>query len=114
MKAAEVREKSTDELRSLEKDLAVQLWQARFDNHTNRLDDTAKIDHLRRDIARVKTTLTQRERGEVVKEKAEAKPAKAKAPKAPKAEAATAETAEGADKPAKTTKKSAKSASKAK
>lgn len=62
MKAAEVREKTVDELKSLESDLGRELWQARFDNHASRLDDTAKINKLRRNIARVKTVLTQRAR----------------------------------------------------
>ncbi len=60
MKIGEVREKSTEELTGLEKDLARQLWQARFDNHSNQLDDTAKVRRLRRDVARIKTVLTQR------------------------------------------------------
>ncbi|MBW1762927.1 MAG: 50S ribosomal protein L29, partial [Deltaproteobacteria bacterium] len=37
-----------------------QLWKARFDNHTNQLDDTSSIPKLRRDLARVKTILTER------------------------------------------------------
>ncbi len=60
MKIEEVRERGTDELQNMEKDLARELWQARLDNHTNQLDDTAKIRRLRRDIARVKTVLTER------------------------------------------------------
>lgn len=60
MKSQEVREKTTEELTTLEKDLARQLWKARFDNHTNQLDDTSSIKKLRRDLARVKTILTQR------------------------------------------------------
>ncbi len=61
MKAAEVRERSTDELKALIDDLRRQIWKSRFDNHTNALDDTSKIKRLRRDLARVKTILTQRE-----------------------------------------------------
>lgn len=60
MKPSEIRERTTDDLRELEKDLARQLWKSRFDNHTNQLDDTAKVRRLRRDVARVKTVLTQR------------------------------------------------------
>jgi large subunit ribosomal protein L29 len=37
-----------------------QLWKARFDNHTNQLDDTSTIKKLRQDLARVKTILTER------------------------------------------------------
>jgi large subunit ribosomal protein L29 len=60
MKASEVRERTTDELNELESDLRRQIWQARFDNHSNALDDTSKVKRLRRDLARVKTILTQR------------------------------------------------------
>ena len=61
MKIAEVRERGTDELRNMENDLARELWKARLDNHTNQLDDTAKLRRLRRDIAKVKTVLRERE-----------------------------------------------------
>ncbi|MDH5493434.1 MAG: 50S ribosomal protein L29 [Myxococcales bacterium] len=64
MKSAEVREKTTEELVGLEKDMQRQLWKARFDNHANQLDDTAQIPRLRRDLARVKTILAERQRQE--------------------------------------------------
>jgi large subunit ribosomal protein L29 len=60
MKASEIREKSTEDLRELEKSLARELWKARFDNYSNQLDDTDKIRRLRRDVARVKTALRAR------------------------------------------------------
>lgn len=60
MKPAEIRELSDEELKNLESDLARKLWKARFDNHTNQLDDTASIAQIRRDIARVKTIRTER------------------------------------------------------
>ena len=60
MKIEDIRERSTEELNVLEGDLRRQLWKARFDNHTNQLDDTSSIQKLRRDLARVKTILTQR------------------------------------------------------
>lgn len=63
MKTAEIREKATDELENLEQDLTRKLWQARFENHSNQLDDTATIPKLRRDVARVKTILTERRSG---------------------------------------------------
>lgn len=64
MKTSEVREKTTDELVTFEADLERQLWKARFDNHTNQLDDTATIGKIRRDVARVKTILTERRAAE--------------------------------------------------
>jgi len=36
------------------------LWKARFSNYSNQLDDTDKIRRLRREIARVKTIMTER------------------------------------------------------
>jgi large subunit ribosomal protein L29 len=62
MKAAEVREKSNEELTELEAGLRRQIWKARFDNLSNQLDNTSSIRKLRRDLARVKTLLTQRTR----------------------------------------------------
>ena len=59
MKSSELREKTVEELRELEKSLQRDLWKTRFDNYTNRLDNTALIRRLRRDVARVKTLLTQ-------------------------------------------------------
>lgn len=61
MNNEELREQTQDELRERERDLTRELWQARMDNHTNQLDDTAKIRRLRRDIARVKTLLTEKQ-----------------------------------------------------
>jgi large subunit ribosomal protein L29 len=60
MKPEDVRGNSLEELVVLEGDLRRQLWKARFDNHTNQLDDTSSIRKLRRDLARVKTILTER------------------------------------------------------
>lgn len=64
MKVSEVRELSTEELAQKERDLVRELWRARFDNHSNQLDDTSKISKLRKDIARVKTILSERQRKE--------------------------------------------------
>lgn len=60
MKTETLREQTDEELRNMESDLARELWQARFDNHTNQLDNTSKIPKLRRQIATVKTILTER------------------------------------------------------
>ncbi|MCB9593883.1 MAG: 50S ribosomal protein L29 [Sandaracinaceae bacterium] len=64
MKIAELREQTTEELTEQERNLTRELWKTRMDNHTNQLDDTAKIRRLRRDIARVKTLLGERSRAE--------------------------------------------------
>jgi large subunit ribosomal protein L29 len=57
---ADLRERSVVDLAGLEAELARDLWKARFSNYTNQLDDTAKIRRLRRQIARVKTFITQK------------------------------------------------------
>lgn len=60
MKPSELKDKSIDELVELEKTTARELWQSKFSNYSNQLDDTDKIRRLRRDVARVKTALTQK------------------------------------------------------
>ena len=60
MKAKEMRERSLNELQGMERDLTRELWKTRFTNFTNQLDDTAKLRRLRREIARIKTILTER------------------------------------------------------
>lgn len=64
MKPAEMRERTAADLVEMNKELRRELWQARLDNFTNKLDDTAKLRRLRRDIARVKTVLAQKQRSE--------------------------------------------------
>ena len=61
MKANELKDKSDAELVELEKSLAGELFQARLQNYTNQLDDTASIPRRRRDIARVKSEIRRRE-----------------------------------------------------
>ena len=60
MKANDLRERTTEHLLELEKSLGAEVFQARFKNFTSQLNDTAAIRKTRRDLARVKTILTQR------------------------------------------------------
>lgn len=60
-KAADIRAKNSDELKTLEGELRTELFKARIQNHTNQLDSTAKLRNLKRDIARINTVLRQRE-----------------------------------------------------
>lgn len=62
MRAAELRERGDVDLRQLGEELVRDLWKARFSNHMGQLDNTSKLSHLRRDIARVKTVLAERAR----------------------------------------------------
>jgi large subunit ribosomal protein L29 len=60
VKAKELTERTDEALNELEKSIQNDIFQARFKNFTNRLNDTASVKRLRRDLARVKTVLTQR------------------------------------------------------
>jgi large subunit ribosomal protein L29 len=60
IQAADFREKSDEELKDLVKSAKTQLFQARFENYTNRLNDTAKVGKLRRELARLETVLSER------------------------------------------------------
>lgn len=59
MKAKDLRERTVEDLRELEKSLTRDTFTHRFKNFTNRLDDTSLIRKTRRDLARVKTVLAQ-------------------------------------------------------
>ncbi len=72
MKAKDLRERSVEDLKELEKSLQKDTFTARFKNFTNRLDDTSAINKSRRDLARVKTLLRERALVEETK-KSEAK-----------------------------------------
>jgi large subunit ribosomal protein L29 len=115
LKATDLRERTIEDLRELEKTLSHDVFQNRFKNFTNRLDNTSSIKKAKKDLARVKTILTERAKGltPVASEaKAaateEAPKAKAKKAAAPKAAAKSADAPAAA--PAKKTapKKTAK------
>lgn len=79
MKAKDLRERSIDDLRELEKSLARDTFTNRFKNFTNRLDDTSTINKTKRDLARVKTIIAELEKKSGQKN---AKTAEKAAPKA--------------------------------
>ena len=60
MKAAEIRELSTDELQGREKELDDQLFRLRIQKSMGQLETPAKMVTLRRDLARIKTILRER------------------------------------------------------
>ncbi|MFW6067372.1 MAG: 50S ribosomal protein L29 [Myxococcota bacterium] len=60
MKASEIRERTDEELTKLSAELRRELWKARFDNQINQLDDTSRIQQLRKDVARVETIISER------------------------------------------------------
>ena len=59
MKASELREQTDEELRNMQTDLARELWQARFDNHTNQLDDTSTSFYSATGLRRARAHLTE-------------------------------------------------------
>jgi large subunit ribosomal protein L29 len=61
MKIGEVRDLGTDELRTREKDLDDQLFRLRIQKSMGQLDAAHKMKTLRRDLARVKTVLREKE-----------------------------------------------------
>jgi large subunit ribosomal protein L29 len=63
VKAADLREKSVEDLRELQRALARDVFQSRLKNFTNRLDDTSSMRKAKRDLARVMTLLRERELG---------------------------------------------------
>ncbi len=65
MKAAEFRELSTEELIKKEAELREDSFRLRFKLSTGELEDTSKIKQTRKDIARIKTILTERRKQEV-------------------------------------------------
>jgi len=59
----EILEKSKDELETALVDAKKELFNLRFQNATNQLDNTARIKEVRKNIARIKTIQTQRQMG---------------------------------------------------
>ena len=60
MKAAEVRELSTDDLQGREKELDDQLFRLRIQKSMGQLEAPGKMKVVRRDLARIKTVLRQK------------------------------------------------------
>lgn len=60
MKAMDVRQKTDDELGEMMLDLRKEAFNLRFQKASGQLENTARIREVRRDIARIKTTLHTR------------------------------------------------------
>ena len=63
MKIQDIRDLSTQELEDKIKDLKEELFNLRFQNATNQLDNPMRIASVKKDIARVKTVLKEKELG---------------------------------------------------
>jgi large subunit ribosomal protein L29 len=61
MKAKELKEQTEEELRIKETELYDQLFKLRFQAATAQLEKPARIRQVRRDLARIKTVLRQKE-----------------------------------------------------
>jgi large subunit ribosomal protein L29 len=61
MKIGEFRDLGPDELKQREKDLDDQLFRLRIQKSMGQLEAAAKLKLLRRDLARVKTVLREKE-----------------------------------------------------
>ena len=63
MKAKEIRNLSTDELNKKLEELKKDLFMLRMQHATNQLDNPMQINTIKKDIARVKTIMKQKENG---------------------------------------------------
>ncbi|MCL2407970.1 MAG: 50S ribosomal protein L29 [Defluviitaleaceae bacterium] len=61
MKASEIRELSEVELEQKLNDLKAELFNLRFQHAINQLENPMRLGHVKKDIARVKTVIRQRE-----------------------------------------------------
>ena len=68
MNAADLREKSPDELRAELENLKKEQFNLRFQAATNQLEGTARIRAARREAARVKTILNEKARAAAAEE----------------------------------------------
>ncbi len=60
MKASEIRDLADDELSAKSRELRGELFNVKVKRSTGQLENTAKLEHLRRDIARVETVLREK------------------------------------------------------
>ena len=61
MKAADIRELTVDDLRAREKELDDQLFRLRIQKSMGQLEAPATVATMRRDLARIKTILREKE-----------------------------------------------------
>ena len=61
MKPAEMRDLSVDDLKTKEKELAEQMFRLRLQQSVGQLDNPMRIRQTRRDIARLRTVLRQKQ-----------------------------------------------------
>ena len=64
MRAEEIRELTADEIKTRVAELEEERFRLRFRSATEPLENPLRLRTIRKDIARLKTVLTERERGE--------------------------------------------------
>ena len=62
MKAHELRELSVDQLEAKEKEFREEEFKLRFRHATGQLEKTSRIRQIKKDIARVKTVIREKEK----------------------------------------------------
>ena len=65
MKASELRDNTVDELKKDEMDLRKELFNLRFQGATGEIQNPSRIKQAKKDLARVLTVITEKEREEV-------------------------------------------------
>ncbi len=61
MKARELKEMSEAELRQKDKEITEELFNLKFQHATGQLENTSRLPQVRKDLARVKTLLREKE-----------------------------------------------------
>ncbi len=62
MKASEIRELSYEELENKESELKDKLFKLKFQHSLGQLENTMKLKHIKKDIARIKVVLREKNR----------------------------------------------------
>ena len=60
MKAADLRDLTTEELTAKLKEVSEELFNLQFQHSSNQLDNTARLGQTKKDIARLKTVLKEK------------------------------------------------------
>lgn len=61
MKAKELKELTKEELLKKKKDLKEELFNLRFQHSTGQLENSARMNLLKKDVARIETVLSEKE-----------------------------------------------------
>jgi large subunit ribosomal protein L29 len=61
MKASDIRDLSSDEIRQKLDESTEELFNLRFQHATDQLENPMRLGHVKRDIARIKTVAKERE-----------------------------------------------------